>query len=67
MLPMNRIYTAQELRAMSRLTPVELRTPVPAARKAGGSTGSGAGGRLAARLRRICARAVVRRSAPGTI
>jgi hypothetical protein len=67
MLPMNRIYTPEELRAMSRLTPVELRVPVRSARQAVGPTGIGGRGSLVAMLRRICSRSAVRRSAPGTV
>jgi hypothetical protein len=67
MLPMNRIYTAQELRAMSRLTPVELRTPVRPARQTRGSSVIGGRRSLVALLRRISGRSAVRRSAPGTV
>ncbi len=64
MLPMNRIYTPEELRTLSRLSPVESGTPV-APRRQAVATRRG-GGALLALLQRLVDRGGLRRPAPGT-
>jgi hypothetical protein len=67
MLPFNRVYTPDELRAMSRLTPADPQASLLVART---TTQLGARGRretLVTALRRLFGRTGVRRSAPGTV
>jgi hypothetical protein len=63
MLPLNRIYTPEELRAMCRLTPVEPGTVSP--HRKGASVGRDRGALLGV-LQRLVSRGGFRRPAPGT-
>lgn len=63
MLPFNRIYTPQELQAMSRLTPAHPR-PLASHAPAHRPAPTGRGGLLVALRQRLFARGGLRRSAP---
>ena len=64
MLPLNRIYTPQELRAMSRLTPTDLCAPLPAREITGRQAGVSRGRALLILGQRLFGRTVLRRQAP---
>jgi hypothetical protein len=63
MLPLNRIYTPEELRAMCPLTPVESGTVAPHRERASAGRDRGA---LLGVLQRLVNRGGFRRPAPGT-
>jgi hypothetical protein len=63
MLPLNRIYTPEELRAMCRLSPVAPGTVGP--HRNGASAGRSRGAFLGV-LQRLVSRGGLRRPAPGT-
>ncbi|MEW6472173.1 MAG: hypothetical protein AB1679_07875 [Actinomycetota bacterium] len=67
MLPFNRVYTAAELRAMSRLTPTGPQPPVGAGRAAGVPARVGSRRTLITVWQRLLGRGGARRPAPGTI
>ena len=64
MLPLNRVYTPQELRVASRLTPTRASEPVVDHRLESLTARPGRRPGLAALWQRLSARAGVRRSAP---
>ncbi|MEW6476988.1 MAG: hypothetical protein AB1679_32430 [Actinomycetota bacterium] len=67
MLPFNRIYAPEELRAMSRLTPTGAQPYTGAAGTVDGPAGPGTRGTLARLVQRLLRRNAARRPAPGTI
>jgi hypothetical protein len=67
MLPLNRVYTPQELRAASRLTPTDRPSSLGVHRTAAPPDGRGRRGNLVAALLRRVGRSAVRRSAPSAI
>jgi hypothetical protein len=67
MLPFNLVYTPQELRAMSRLTPAGPHSPLAAPRTTDRSAERATSVTIVALVRRLLGRPGVRRSAPGTI
>jgi hypothetical protein len=66
MLPFNRVYTPEELRAASHLTRTDRQSSLGIYRTVGRPARRGRGKLFAALLRRF-GRTPVRRSAPGTI
>jgi hypothetical protein len=64
MLPLNRIYTPEEIRAAARLSPAQFRNPAGAGRRV--APVSSERGPLVALLQRFVARGGFRRPAPGT-
>ncbi|HET9770819.1 MAG TPA: hypothetical protein VFS16_08015 [Acidimicrobiia bacterium] len=67
MLPLNRIYTPEELRAVARLSPADPRKSVGSPRTAPRTGGTrGTRGSLLAVVQRLVARGGFRRAAPGT-
>ena len=63
----NRVYTAEEVRAMSRLTPADPRSLLHPQRPTGGPVRDGSRPTFATVLSRLLRRSGVRRAAPGTI